>query len=436
LAAPALKNSSSARAMVDAIAELAPIALGHRGEGVAEGPRGPIYVPYALPGELIRAEVDENRGRLIEILSASAERIAPICRYFGDCGGCAAQHMEPQLYARWKRDILVRALAQARIDADVAPLVDAHGEGRRRATFHARFGAGRAQVGYMQARTHQLVAIDACPILAPAMAPALASAREIASLLAPIGKPLDLAIAASLAGLDIDLRGVGPLDFASRQALIGAAGRLDLARLSLHSETLIERRPPEVRIGAAIVTPPPGGFLQATAEGERLLAALAIAAVDGARVADLFAGVGAIALRLAESFEVHAVEIAPDAVAALSRAAWAAPGLRPVTCETRDLFRRPLTKEALRRFDAVIFDPPRAGAAAQAAEIAVAGPPRVVAVSCNPATFARDARLLLDGGYRLERVTPIDQFRFSPHLEIVGVFDRPPAKKRRRGLLG
>ena len=418
-----------------ALAEITIAALGRRGEGVAERAQGPLYVPYALPGERVSARIAGERGNLVEIRQASAHRASPICRYFGDCGGCAAQHMDAALYGQWKRDIVLRALAQARVAADVAPLIDAHGQGRRRATFHARYAHGAVAVGYMQARAHRIVAIEECPILAPAMANALAGAREIAAALRRLAKPLDLSITATLTGLDIDLHGAGPLDFAVRQALVALAERLDLARLSNHGEILIERRPPEIIMGKARVKPPSGAFLQATEEGERVLAARAIAAIKSERVADLFSGAGAFALRLAETRTVHAVEIESAALAALARASRETQGLRPISTEARDLFRRPLTRQELGRFDAILFDPPRAGAAAQAAEIAASGAPCVVAVSCNPATFARDAKILVEGGYRPQSVTPIDQFRFSPHVEIVGVFTRP-AKKRARGLLG
>jgi 23S rRNA (uracil1939-C5)-methyltransferase len=268
------------------------------------------------------------------------------------------------------------------------------------------------------------------------MAAALTSAREIAAALRPLGKPLDISMTATLSGLDVDFRGTGPLDFTLRQALIAVATQCDLARLANHGEILIEHRAPEVLMGAARVRPPPGGFLQATAEGERLLAALAIEAVKGERVADLFCGAGAFALRLAERFKIHAVETDANALAALIRAARETPSLLPISHEQRDLFRQPLTREELKRFDTILFDPPRAGAAAQVAEIAKSGVARVVAVSCNSATFARDARTLIDGNYRLERATPIDQFRFSPHVEIIGVFTRQVEKKRSRGLLG
>jgi 23S rRNA (uracil1939-C5)-methyltransferase len=419
----------------DALVELDIAALGHLGEGVAQTASGAVYVPYALPGERVRARLAGERGTVEDIVGRSARRVAPICPYFGECGGCATQHMDRDLYAQWKRDIIVRALAQARVRAEVAPLIDAYGAGRRRATFHARFTPAGETVGYMQARAHRVVAIERCPILAPAMADALNVARAIAAALRAIGKPLDILITATLNGLDAQIRGAGPLDFAVEEDLLAVAKRSDLARLANHRDVLIERRAPQVAMGAALVTPPPGGFLQATEEGERALAALALAAMKGERVVDLFSGCGAFAMRLAESQPVHAVEIDNSSLAALARAARETPNLRPVTTEARDLFRRPLTRLELQRFDTILFDPPRAGAAAQAAEIAASGVATVVAVSCNPATFARDAKTLVDGGYRLEVATPIDQFRFSPHVEIVGVFTRP-ARKRRQGLLG
>jgi 23S rRNA (uracil1939-C5)-methyltransferase len=419
----------------DALVELEIATLGRLGEGVAQTAAGAVYVPYALPGERVRARVAGERGTIEDIVETSADRAPPICPYFGECGGCATQHMDVALYAHWKRDIVGRALAQARIPAEVAPLVDAHGAGRRRATFHARFTPAGATVGYMKARAHRVVAIEKCPILAPAMGDALNVARAAAAPLRRLGMPLDILITATLNGLDVQIRGAGPLDFTLEENLFAVAKYHDLARLANHRDALVERRPPQVAMGAALVTPPPGAFLQATEEGERVLAALALKAIKGERVVNLFSGCGAFALRLAETRQVHAVEIDEAGLAALARAAGETARLRPITTEARDLFSRPLTRQELQRFDGVLFDPPRAGAAAQSAEIAASGVPTIVAVSCNPATFARDAKILVDGGYRLGTVTPIDQFRFSPHVEIVGVFTRP-AKKRARGLLG
>lgn len=412
--------------------------LGHLGEGVVRAARGPVYIPGALPGERVLAQIEGERGRLVDIIARSPDRIAPICPYFGDCGGCATQHLGRALYAKWKREILAGALAKAHVAAPLGPLIDAHGEGRRRATFHARFAAGRAhvEVGFMRARAHQIVEIESCPVLAPAMSGALGAARALAECLRGVGKPLDINVTATLSGLDVDVRGCGALDFSARQALIDTASRLDLARLANHGETIIERRAPEVLMGAARVRPPAGGFLQATLEGERILAELALGAVQGARrVADLFCGVGAFALRLAADHDVHAVEIDRPALAALARAAVATRGLRPVTCEARDLFQRPLRRDELASFDAAVFDPPRGGAQAQSRELAASAVQTVVAISCNAASFARDMSILAAGGYRLESIAPIDQFRFSPHIEIVGVLRKPPAGRSAKGSL-
>jgi 23S rRNA (uracil1939-C5)-methyltransferase len=405
--------------------------LGARGDGIAQGPGGPVYVPYALPGEIVAADIAGERGRLIDVLTPSAARIAPICPYFERCGGCVAQHMDDQTYRAWKRDNVLAALARAGIDTPLDEMIDAHGDGRRRATFHARREEGRMLAGFMATRSHDLVAIDVCPVLTPGLARAPAVAAALAQVLARSGKPLDIQVTASDSGLDVDIRGHGPASEKQRLALIEAANALDLARLSLHGDVIVERRAPFMAMGLAQVTPSPGGFLQATALGEDTLGRLVIEGCGKAkRIADLFAGCGPFALRLAQRAEVHAVEQDPAALKALDRAARVTQGLRRITHEARDLFRRPLLAPELERFDAVVFDPPRAGAEAQAKQIALSKIGRAIAVSCDAGTFARDAALLIAGGFRLERVTPVDQFRYSHHVELVGVFTRATGKKR------
>lgn len=409
--------------------------LGPRGEGIARGWDGPVRIPYAVPGDDIRAMVDGDEGRLTDLISASPDRVVPFCPYFETCGGCAVQSVAPDLQSRWKRDLVVAALEQAGLRVPVEPCIDAHGAGRRRAVFHARHGAdGRMAVGYMAARSHDLVAIDHCPILEPGMEGAVPAARAIAAPLAGLGKPLDIAVTATLDGLDVDLRGAGPLDDALERKLARVAESLDLARVSNHGRIIVTYRPPRIAIGRALVVLPPGAFLQATARGEAVLASLVLEAAQGAkRVADLFSGVGAFALRLAERADVLAVEENEAALKACLAAAGA--GLRGVRGERRDLHRRPLAPDELNRFDAIVFDPPRAGAPDQSRALARSTVPLVVGVSCNAQTFARDAKVLVEGGYALERVTPVDQFRHSAHVELVGAFRRARAKKK-RSLLG
>jgi 23S rRNA (uracil1939-C5)-methyltransferase len=410
--------------------------LGHRGEGVARTARGLVFVPYALPGEAIRAEVLGDHGRIHEILEPSPERIAPICPYYGVCGGCAVQTLAPAAYADWKRALVVAALRNAGLDLDVGPLVDAHGAGRRRVTFHARITDGRARVGFMRARAHEIVEIDACPLLAPCLDGALAAARAIAQVLAGGGKPLDIAILGATNGLDIDIRGAGALAEHEIRALAEVAERHDLARLSNHGRLMALRRAPSVMVGDDLVVPPPGAFLQATEEGERALGeCVQQAAVSAKCVADLFCGAGAFALRLAARTRVAAFDSDAAAIAALEKAARLSGALRPIDAQIRDLFHRPLASAELSRFDAVVFDPPRAGAEAQARAIAGSEARTVVAVSCNAMTFARDAKILIAGGYRPRRVTPIDQFRYSPHIEIVAAFEREGRRRAKRSLL-
>ncbi|RYC32274.1 class I SAM-dependent RNA methyltransferase [Lichenibacterium minor] len=412
--------------------------LGRRGEGVAHRDGDTVYVPYALPGETVLAERDGERARIVETLVARPDRLEPVCPYYGTCGGCAVQTLPAPDYLAWKRDLVVTALAKAGLDAPVAPALDAHGAGRRRATFHSRLDAPRSppRVGFMQARAHAIVDLAFCPILSSGMAGALPAARRVAAILSQSGRPLDIVVTATDTGLDLDLRGLGKADHAQTRALISAAAALDLARLSNHGDVLVEARAPTLRMGRAALAMPPGAFLQATAAGEEALVERVRAGIGGAkRVADLFCGVGTFALRLGETASVTAVDSERAALAALVRAAAGAPGLRQPKTELRDLFKRPLAEAELAAFDAVVFDPPRAGAAAQAAEIARSGVPRVVAVSCDPGTFARDAATLVAGGYRIESVEPVDQFRYSAHVELVALFTRPAAPPKKRKLL-
>jgi len=401
--------------------------LGHRGDGIAEVEGKPVYVPCTLPGETVAVEPwpgHPDRRQLLRVENPSADRVAPICPHFGVCGGCATQHWAWNRYRVWKRDLLIAALRRAGIAADVDDLVDAHGEGRRRAVFHARTGThGILAVGFAAAHLHRVVPIDHCPILAPSLAGALAAAWAIAQALESLHKPLDIQATATDSGLDIDVRGTGPLGPDMTATLAQIADRHRLARLTRHGENIARRAAPTVKIGRARVELPPGAFTQATAEGEAALARHVIAHLGNAtQVADLFCGIGPFALRIAEFARVTAVDSDQAAIEALAMASGTA-GLKPVTAQQRDLLRRPLLAPEL-RVDAVVFDPPRQGAQMQAREIAKCAAPVVVAVSCNPSTFARDANILLGGGYRLTTVTPIDQFRYSGHVEIVARFAR------------
>jgi 23S rRNA (uracil1939-C5)-methyltransferase len=403
--------------------------LGHLGDGVAVTSGGAVYVPGALPGETVDVEDvvgHAGRLRLLQIVSASPKRISPVCPHFGVCGGCAVQHWDAECYRTWKRNLVVEAVDRLGLHPRVADLVDAHGAGRRRAVLHARRRTHEVlEVGFSAARAHRVVGIDRCPVLAKSLGGAIEVAWEIAEALGPTAKPLDLHVTATDAGLDVDVRGSGSLSAVLVSSLARIANNHDLARITRHGEIVALRRAPSLRMGKANVQLPPAAFLQATTEGEAALARLVLAYCASAnRAADLFAGVGPFALRLAERIRVHAVDNDEQALGALDRAASATSGLKPVTVERRDLFRRPLTGPELKPYDVVVFDPPRQGAESQSRELASSRVPRIIAVSCNPVTFARDASALANGGYKLIDVTPVDQFRYAAHLEIVALFER------------
>jgi 23S rRNA (uracil1939-C5)-methyltransferase len=403
--------------------------VGQLGDGVAfDGGRN-IYVPYTLGGEVVDTDVSPGRPAdrrdLVKIITASPERIEPFCEYFGICGGCAIQHWQTDAYRNWKRQLIVDTLKQSGIACEVGALVDAHGTGRRRATFHARQGSVALRVGFAAAGRHEIVAIGHCPILDPAMDGAIEAANALAELLKPVAKPLDIQITATENGLDVDVRGSGPLDTAMLSKLSGLAKQHRLSRLTRHGELVLLQAPPTVRVGRATVVLPAASFMQPTLAGEETLAALVTERCKGAkRIADLFCGFGPFSLRLAEKFRVSAFDSEAKAITALNEAIRITQGLKPLTGEARDLFRRPLMPQELRDFDGVVFDPPRQGAEAQSRQLAASRLTHVVAVSCNPATFARDANILLGGGFKLGEVTPVDQFRHTAHVELVAHFTR------------
>ncbi|MBB99335.1 MAG: RNA methyltransferase [Rhodobacteraceae bacterium] len=407
--------------------------LAHKGEGRAETADGPVHVPFTLPGETVRIARDDGRARLLEVLTPAPERVEPLCPHFGTCGGCALQLMDQRAILDWKRDQVIAALAArgfADVDGLVEPTVDATGEGRRRAVFAAARAGSRVMLGFHERASHRLVDLRVCPVVLPEIVAAMDDLRELASLVMPRKGEVTLTVLATGTGLDVALATPAKISPRSVPQIVEQAMGAGFARLSLNGETLVEARAPILSVDGLPLVPPPGGFVQATLAGEQALAKRVLECVGKARnVADLFAGSGTFALRLARRARVHALEGDRAALKALDAAMRAGAGaLREVRGERRDLFRNPLTATDLDDFgdgyDAVVFDPPRAGAEAQARELALSKVKTVVAVSCNPATLARDLRHLVDGGYRLRSVLPVDQFRFSPHIEVVAGLTR------------
>lgn len=403
-------------------------AVGGEGDGIAAGP---LYVPFTLPGERVRAVGGGQRRELDAVLEASPQRVEPPCPHFGVCGGCAVQHWEHGAYLDWKVDRLVRTLARERIETQILPAFAAAPGSRRRLSLHARPGRrDAARLGFKTRKSWDVIDITACPIADPRLEAALPALRRLATPLFehPKSAPT-LHVTLTNTGIDVEITGVerksGGLSADARMRLAEFAAEGDLARVTIDGEPAYMARQPIVKIGQAVVALPAGAFLQAVPEAEAAMAAMAVEASAGAeRIADLFCGVGTFTLRLAQLAPVLAVDGAAPAIRALSAATATAPGLHGIAAEARDLTRRPVLAEELKRIDTVVFDPPRAGAAEQSAEIARSKVSRAVAVSCNPATFARDARTLIDAGFNLDRLLPVDQFLWSPHVELVGVFSR------------
>ena len=400
--------------------------LGAQGDGIADTETGPVFIPYALPGETVTAARIKDRADLIAILSASPERVEPPCRHFGACGGCAIQHLEDRAYLDWKRQKVGHALRAARIDSEVADIVPCAPGTRRRVTFSARKTERGVIFGFNRAHSNELIDIAECPISLPEIVASLDRLRVLAGMISATPQPFHMTVTATASGLDIAAEGAGKLGEGRRRTVSEFIVREGFARLSVDGEIILEPRKPAIMFADMAVPIPPGAFLQATAFAEQTMADLVLGHLSrGKKVADLFAGCGSFALRLAKKAEVHAVEGDAAALGALDRGFRQASGLKRVTSERRDLFRRPLTFKELNAFDGIVFDPPRAGAEDQSKQIARSDVPFVAAVSCNPGTLARDLSILVAGGYRVKSVTPIDQFLWSPHVEAVALLEKP-----------
>lgn len=402
--------------------------LGHLGDGVVLQPDGrQLFVPYTLPGETVDVDLQGGTARLKGVLTSSPDRVEPTCRHFGTCGGCMLQHIAPAPYADFKRRLVIDALADRGLAPEVGETRIVPSHSRRRATFAGVMAGRHPLVGFNERASHRLVTIDECPVVRPQLLAALPALTALTGLIAPRKGALDFTVTLTSGGLDVSVTGIAARDADRlRMPLIELAARFDLARLSAGGEAIVERRSVAINIDGVAVTPSPGGFLQVSEEAEAIMGELVTAAIPtkAKRVVDLFSGVGTFALRLARKAEVLAVEGEAGAVAALDRAARGMTGRHRITAEKRDLTRRPLIEKELEKVDAVVFDPPRAGAAEQSQWLARSEVPTIVAVSCNPATLSRDLRILVDGGYRIESVTPVDQFLWSSHVEVVTVLAR------------
>ncbi|MGH6748883.1 MAG: class I SAM-dependent RNA methyltransferase [Methyloceanibacter sp.] len=395
--------------------------LGSGGDGVAELAGAPVYVPFTLPGEraVITPEPGSDRGSLLDVVAPSPDRVAPVCPYFGACGGCALQHMERGAYLAWKAEQVAAALKARGLSVEIEPARPVPLGSRRRAALALGRDKDGAVLGYRRARSHDLIDVSTCPVLIPSISNRLAKLKQALAPLLGGKREARVTVTETESGLDVLVAGARP-NPAAIGTFAAQAGVLGVARLTADGESIALGGTPEVDLSGAKVKLPPGAFLQASREAEADLVKLMLEGTEGAkRVADLFAGLGTFSLALARTSAVDAYEADDAALASLAEAARRTPKLKPVKTFVRDLFHAPLGTKELDPYDAVVFDPPRAGAVAQAEALAKSRVPRLVAVSCNPGTLARDLRILVDGGYRITRVVPVDQFLFSPHIEVV-----------------
>ena len=392
--------------------------IGAKGDGVAILNGEPIFISKVLQGEIVELE----NGKLKKIIEPSPERQQAFCQYYDSCGGCKFQHWQHEPYAAWKRAQLVAALRGHGIEADVVePLIDAHGAGRRRVTLHVRQIGGQWQAGFMVAKSHDLIAIDACPILVHQLHSAAVIAASFGSMLGAC----DVAISAADNGLDVSVKAERQPANKNLNVIREIMERHKILRVSLNGEILAQLAVPSIVMGKAQIQIPINSFLQATAKGEAQIAMLIAEPLKKAKsILDLFCGVGPFAFRLAEQAKIHAIDSDKPAIAALLQATRFIQGVKPITAEARDLYDNPLVPEELNNYDSVVLDPPRAGAEAQARNLAKSKVKRIISVACDVQTFARDAAILIGGGYKIGKVTPVDQFKFSAHVEIVASFTR------------
>lgn len=348
-----------------------------------------------------------------------------LCPHFGTCGGCTYQDLADTAYRAIKRQSVAEALARHGVEADIEEMVEVAPATRRRAALKAKLKDGKVHIGFHAARSHDIVDIEACRVLTPAFVALLPGLRAFfADLLAPAGDA-DLRLTDSETGIDLSLRWRRPNDRETLGKLARWAAKLKLARISVNGQAVTSLATPQVRLGKATIALPPETFLQPTLGGEAALQAFVTASLKRAKkVADLFCGCGTFTFPLAETARVHGVELEAIMLEALAAAVKTTPGLKPITTEKRNLFKRPLSEFELNAYDGVAIDPPRAGAIEQAKMLAKSKVARIAYVSCDADSFARDARVLIDGGYRLAKLVPVDQFLWSTHIELAAAFVR------------
>ncbi|MBC9247890.1 class I SAM-dependent RNA methyltransferase [Paracoccus sp. 11-3] len=398
--------------------------LGRKGDGVAVSGDARALASLTLPGEVIEGEPADGRIAAPKILTPSAERVKPICGHYRACGGCSLMHASDGFTTRWKQQVVEAALAARGLSAPILGVHTSPPRSRRRAVLSGRRTKKGALLGFHARASDVIVDLQACHVMRPEITAALPLLRKLVVVGASRSAELTLTAIHGPAGLDVAVTGGKPMETTLFQTLAGLAEEGDLARLDWDGQTITRRRP-ALPMGRAMVVPPPAAFLQATADGEAaLLAAVRNFTKGASAIVDLFAGCGTFTLPLAERASVHAVEGLAAPLSALDTGWRSAGSLNRVTTQIRDLARNPLLPDELNRFDAIVIDPPRAGAEAQVCQIAASDVPKIAFVACDPVNFSRDAQILADSGFKMTRMLVVDQFRWSPHVETVAEFIR------------
>lgn len=401
-------------------------SLGHLGDGIAQTSDGKVYVPFTLAGEQVEAQGKSAHKNLVSVKSPSPDRIEPICNYYQKCGGCQMQHASDAVYSDWKQQLVASGLSglQGAVQPDV--MMKFEGGLRRRVVFTASHTKDGVDLGFVEKSTHNIVVIENCPVVCAEISSQIETIKKIVRSILPAKGNSSIHVLACENGLDILVEGSGTPNEKGRQIAIRCALEAGIARLSFGNETLIERKHPVLSMGSAMVSPPAGAFVQAMREAETAMADLVCNHLKGCKkVADLYCGAGTFALRLAERSTVFACESDQGSLDSLDEA-WRGTGgkLKAIRVEKRDLSLRPVMVGELKKIQGVVFDPPRAGAEAQAKQLAGSAVRKIAAVSCNPETLARDLEILIRGGFKLEKIIPIDQFVYTPHIEVVALLTR------------
>lgn len=400
--------------------------VGHKGDGVAHLNNNPLYVPYALEGEVITVKGNGPRREIDKIITPSDQRIEPICKYFGTCGGCQLQHMGESAYLEWKMALVTEPLSRVGISLKPDAILTYANASRRKCVFNAQRSSKGMLLGFNEKSSSAIVALDSCPVLVPSINEQLDKIHDLVNSVPTTKHPLRVSILDTKNGLDIAIEDAKPLSETERQVLIKKTIAHKFSRLSVNIETLIKTSEPHIEIASTIVSPPPAAFVQALKQAEDDMSDIVSGFLKGCKqVADLYCGIGTFALKLAENSAVYAVEESGDALNSLDEA-WRDTGgkLKQIKTEKRNLERRPVTFGELKKMDGLVFDPPRAGAELQCKQIAKSRVKKVAAVSCNPSTLATDLEILIEGGFKVKRIVPIDQFKYTPHVEVVVLLER------------